>query len=49
MTTRKQEIQIAHDYPLMESELVSIINELIPKNISLVEIYNNLKAVVKDL
>ncbi len=39
--------EIAHDYPQMESELVSIINELIFKVTSLVEIYNNLKIVVK--
>ncbi len=39
--------EIAHDYPLMGSELVSIISELISKNASLVEIYNNLRAVVK--
>ncbi len=38
--------EIAHDYPLMESELLSIINELISKNTSLMEIYDTLKSVV---
>ncbi len=38
--------EMAHDYPLMENDEVSIINELIAKTETLFGIFQNLKAVV---
>ncbi len=37
--------EIAHDYPLMENDEVSIINELIAKTETLIHIFCNLKEV----
>lgn len=36
--------EIAHDYPLLENEVVSVLNELISKVPVLTEIYTRLKA-----
>ena len=38
--------EIAHDYPLSENDVVSILNELISKVPVLFAIYNRLKAIV---
>ena len=38
--------EIAHDYPLLENDVVSILNELISKVPVLFAIYNRLKAIV---
>lgn len=38
--------EIAHDYPLLENDVVSILNELISKVPVLLAIYNRLKAIV---
>ncbi len=35
--------EIAHDYPLTESDIVSILNELITKTDVMISIYNNLR------
>ncbi len=41
--------EIAHDYPLMENELLSIINELISKTDTLIKIFTNLKTVAEKV
>ena len=38
--------EIAHDYPLMENDIVSVLNELISKVSILKSIYNRMKAAV---
>lgn len=38
--------EIAHDYPLLENDVVSILNELISKVPVLLAVYNRLKAIV---
>ena len=38
--------EIAHDYPLYESEVVTILNELIVKVEVVTDIYNKLKAYI---
>lgn len=52
MTNRKQEIselrnEIAHDYPLLENDVVHILNELLSKTNVLYSIYDKMKAVYK--
>lgn len=39
--------EIAHDYPLLENDIVSVINELISKVFTLEDIYGRLKGVLK--
>ncbi len=41
--------EIAHDYPMMESDLVATINELICRSTTLIDVYDNLKVVAKKL
>lgn len=38
--------EIAHDYPLMENDIVSVLNELISKVSILKSIYKRMKATV---
>lgn len=45
MTSRKQEI--SHDYPLLESDTVSVLNELFSKVEVLFGIYGRLKETVE--
>lgn len=47
MTERRQEIidEISHDYPLLESDVVTILNELLSKVEVLFGIYQKLKNV----
>ena len=40
--------EIAHDYPLLENDIVHILNELLTKTDVLYGIYDKMKAVYKE-
>lgn len=46
--TRELRNEIAHDYPLMENDVVHILNELLSKTDVLCGIYDKMKAIYKN-